>query len=464
MQREVVERLLQDKKYEEALEASAQLESSPENKFIRARALIGLDRIEEALSLLVSLEKEKDIKHGDVALTIGLIYSNTKRWKEAEYWFKEASYYDNTRERAERALAEVANYISREIDEKSERIIKVRPIHTDIRLDDVIGLYEVKKYLEENIIDPIMNPKVYDMIGKKRSTGLILYGSPGVGKTLIAKAIAGQSRAYFLQMNLSQIISSYAGNTPKNVDALFLQARMHTPCILFIDEIDVIAAKRGNQYDMSSGVMQQAVNKFLTELQGIESDNTGLYILSATNRPWDIDPAIKRSGRLGDMLYVSLPKARERRLLVEYFVNKVIKRGIPTEVDSKRIERATTLYSPSDIEAIMDKSLTHYLKDLKKYKDIKEGMLKTPFTTKHILAALREFRSPTPHWFSATKKELLGEPQYDAKNDEYRYEGGKLSQEEWMSYMPLLQEILRNSDQRVVIASKLVRGWATWVS
>ena len=179
-----------------------------------------------------------------------------------------------------------------------------------VTLADVGGLQEVKDRLEAAFLAPLRNPELRKLFGKSLRGGLLLYGPPGCGKTFIAKAVAGEMGAKFISVGLSEVLDMWMGNSEKNVRELFLQARRSAPVVLFIDEVDALGQKRSQT---RSSAMRGTVNQLLAELDGVGSDNEGVYVLAATNQPWDVDPALRRPGRLDRTVLVLPPTSRPGR-------------------------------------------------------------------------------------------------------------------------------------------------------
>ncbi|TFB77247.1 ATP-binding protein [Cryobacterium glaciale] len=174
-----------------------------------------------------------------------------------------------------------------------------------VTLADVGGLVEVKKRLNASFLAPLKNPELTRMYHKSLRGGLLLYGPPGCGKTFLAKAIAGELGASFISVSSSDIFQPFIGETEKALHSVFEKARNEGPCVLFLDEVDGIGGKRSAMGH--APWLRLIINQLLTELDGVNGDNEGVYVLAATNQPWDVDPALRRPGRLDRTLLVLPP-------------------------------------------------------------------------------------------------------------------------------------------------------------
>ena len=173
---------------------------------------------------------------------------------------------------------------------------------------NVGALDDVRKKLEMSIIGPIKDPELFTRVGIKPAAGILLWGPPGCGKTLVAKAVANESKANFISIKGPELLNKYVGESERAVRQLFSRAKSSAPCILFFDEMDALVPKRD---DSLSDASARVVNTLLTELDGV-GDRSGIYVVGATNRPDMIDEAIRRPGRLGTSIYVGLPSAEDR--------------------------------------------------------------------------------------------------------------------------------------------------------
>ena len=190
-----------------------------------------------------------------------------------------------------------------------------------IRFSDVAGEDEAKENLQE-IVDYLHDPKKYEQIGASMPKGLLLVGPPGTGKTMLAKAVAGESNVPFFLMSGSDFVEMFVGMGASKVRDLFRQAKEKAPCIVFIDEIDAIGQKRSGGPMGGNDEREQTLNQLLTEMDGFE-DNTGVIILAATNRPESLDPALTRPGRFDRRVPVELPDLAGREAILRVHAKKV---------------------------------------------------------------------------------------------------------------------------------------------
>ncbi|MEO5995987.1 MAG: AAA family ATPase [Chitinophagaceae bacterium] len=264
----------------------------------------------------------------------------------------------------------------------------------DIDFSDVGGMQQVKKEIEIKIIQPLQHPELYKAYGKKTGGGILLYGPPGCGKTMIAKATAGQVNARFINVGLNDILDMWIGNSEKNLHHFFEYARKNTPCVLFFDEIDALGASRS---DMKQSAGRHLINQFLQELDGVESDNDGVLILGATNTPWNLDPAFRRPGRFDRIIFVPPPDQEARINIL-----KLKLKDKPLEdIDFESLGKNIPDFSGADIEALIDIAIEEKLEA-----SFKEG-IPIPLRTKDLLNASRKHKASTKEWFSIAKNFAL---------------------------------------------------------
>ena len=260
----------------------------------------------------------------------------------------------------------------------------------DICLADVGGMVEVKNRLEASFLAPMRNPELRRLYGKSLRGGLLLYGPPGTGKTFIARAVAGEMGAGFLSVTISDILDPYIGNSEANLHNIFQQARKHAPCVLFLDELDAIGIKRSLARNSS---MRSTVNQLLEELDGVSSDNDGVYLLAATNAPWDIDPALRRPGRLDRTLLVLPPDEPARAAILHTHLRERPVEGI----DLQALARATEGLTGADLSHVCDSAAENALMD-----SVRTGRPRL-MNMKDMYAALKEVRPSSGPWFETAR-------------------------------------------------------------
>ncbi len=214
----------------------------------------------------------------------------------------------------------------------------------NIKWNDIGGLESVKSELREAVELPLLKPDVFSRLGIRAPKGFLLYGPPGTGKTLLAKAVANESNANFISVKGPEVLSKWVGESEKAVREIFKKAKQVSPAIIFMDEIDSIAPRRGTSMD--SGVTERIVNQLLTSMDGIEVLN-GVVVIAATNRPDIIDPALLRAGRFDKIIYIPPPEEEGRLKILEVHTKKM---PLARDVDLHDIARKTEGYVGADLE------------------------------------------------------------------------------------------------------------------
>ena len=216
-----------------------------------------------------------------------------------------------------------------------------------VRWNNIGDLDEVKQELKEAVEWPLKNPEVFKRMGIEPPKGILLYGPPGCGKTLLARAVATESEANFVTIKGPEVFSKWVGESEKAIREVFRKARMAAPAIIFFDEIDAIVPRRGIGY-ADSGVTERVISQLLTEMDGIVTLQN-VVVIAATNRPDIVDPAILRPGRFDRMIYVPAPDEKARYQIFKIHVAKI---PLAKDVDLKELARMTRGYSGADIKAI----------------------------------------------------------------------------------------------------------------
>lgn len=220
-----------------------------------------------------------------------------------------------------------------------------------VTFDDVAGIEEAKAELEE-VVEFLKDPKKFTRLGGRIPKGVLLVGSPGTGKTLLARAIAGEAEVPFMSISGSDFVEMFVGVGASRVRDLFNQGKKHAPCIIFIDELDAVGRHRGAGLGGGHDEREQTLNQMLVEMDGFES-NEGVIIMSATNRPDVLDPALLRPGRFDRQVVVPLPDIKGREKIFQVHVRKV---PLNDDVDLSVLARGTPGFSGADIENLVNEA------------------------------------------------------------------------------------------------------------
>ena len=240
-----------------------------------------------------------------------------------------------------------------------------------IRFSDVAGEDEAKENLSE-IVEYLHNPSRYKEIGASMPKGILLVGPPGTGKTMLAKAVAGEANVPFFSMSGSEFVEMFVGMGASKVRDLFQQAKEKAPCIVFIDEIDAIGKKRDGQIG-GNDEREQTLNQLLTEMDGFE-DNTGVIILAATNRPESLDPALLRPGRFDRRVPVELPDLKGREDILKVHAKKI---KVGDNVDYNKVARMASGASGAELANIVNEAALRAVRDNRKFvtqEDLEESI------------------------------------------------------------------------------------------
>ncbi len=263
-----------------------------------------------------------------------------------------------------------------------------------VRLADVGGMAEVKERLEAAFLAPLRNPELCRLYGKSLRGGLLLYGPPGCGKTFIARAVAGEMGARFLSVSLADVLDMYVGQSERNLRDIFDTARRAAPCVLFLDEIDAIGQKRSN---LRSSGMRGTVNQLLAELDDVGDRNQGVFVLAATNHPWDVDVALRRPGRLDRTLLVVPPDPPAREAILRYHLKDRPVAGI----DLRKLVRRTEGYSGADLAHLCETAAERVMLEA-----ARTGQARL-IEMRDFETALAEVRPSTGPWFETARNVAL---------------------------------------------------------
>jgi AAA+ superfamily predicted ATPase len=259
-----------------------------------------------------------------------------------------------------------------------------------LRLADVGGMTAVKERLELAFLGPLRSPELRRLYGKSLRGGLLLYGPPGCGKTFLARAVAGEMGAAFVSLSIVDVLDMWIGNSERNLHELFEAARRNAPCVLFLDEVDALGHKRAA---MNSSAMRVLGNQLLAELDGMEGSNDGVFVLAATNAPWDVDPALRRPGRLDRMVLVTPPDAGAREAILQFHLRERPIAGI----DLRRVVAATEDFSGADLAHICETAAEYAMAD-----SVRRGEVRM-IEQRDVEQALKEVRPSTRPWFATAR-------------------------------------------------------------
>jgi AAA+ superfamily predicted ATPase len=277
-----------------------------------------------------------------------------------------------------------------------------------IAFEDVGGMEKMKEEIRLKIIHPLKHPELYKAYDKPIGGGILMYGPPGCGKTHLARATAGEIKAAFISVGINDVLDMWIGNSERNLHSLFEQAREHTPCVLFFDEVDALGASRG---DMRHHAGRQLINQFLAEMDGVKSSNDGVLILAATNAPWHLDSAFRRPGRFDRVLFVPPPDAEARAAVL-----RVLCKGKPLEqMDYEALGRKTEHFSGADLKAVLDAAIERKLQEA-----MKTGTPR-PLTTKDLAGAAAGLKPTTREWFATARNYALYSNQGGIYDDILQY-------------------------------------------
>ncbi|MFF3259356.1 ATP-binding protein [Streptomyces sp. NPDC002932] len=260
-----------------------------------------------------------------------------------------------------------------------------------VRLADVGGMQEVKDRLDAAFLAPLRNPELRKLYGKSLRGGLLLYGPPGCGKTFIARAVAGELGAAFLSVSVNDVLDMWIGNSERNMHEVFETARRQAPCVVFLDELDALGAKRSRT---GHSGMRNVVNQLLSELDGIDSAaNEGVFVLAATNVPWDVDNALRRPGRLDRTILVLPPDGPAREAILRYHL-----RDRPIEnVGLGKLVKITEGLSGADLAHVCEAAAERALLD-----SVRTGTVRM-IGMKDLLAAANEVVPSAEPWFASAR-------------------------------------------------------------
>lgn len=267
----------------------------------------------------------------------------------------------------------------------------LQPAEKRVAFADVGGLEPVKQQIRRRIITPFLRPSLFDRFKRRSGGGILMYGPPGCGKTLLARATAGECGAKFYNVAITDVLDMYIGESERKLHEIFELARRTAPAVIFFDEIEAIGGKR--QHSREAGTAK-LVSQFLTELDGFAQNNHGVLILAATNVPWAVDSAFRRPGRFDRVLFVPPPDVEARQAILALELRD---RPQEAKLDLAEIARRTPGFSGADlrnlVETAVDEAIEQSLHDSRE----------RPIAMEHLRAALAETSATTLEWLTTAR-------------------------------------------------------------
>ena len=284
-----------------------------------------------------------------------------------------------------RAGRGVLRLVRREGEGAAETVTDLQDGRASVTFADVGGLDEVKRVIHRKIILPLQKPGLLARFKRTAGGGVLLYGPPGCGKTLLARATAGECGLPFLNVRIEEVLDPWFGVSEKRLHDAFEQARAKSPCVLFLDELDALAFSRRRA---RGGPGRTLVDQLLQELDAIGAENAGVLVLAATNAPWDVDDAVLRPGRFDRTIFIPPPDAPARRRVLEILLADRPVSG----VDLDRLAQGAHLFSGADLLALIERGIDRAIEDA-----IATGG-EPPLTGAHLEAARAELKPSTLEW------------------------------------------------------------------
>jgi AAA+ superfamily predicted ATPase len=347
------------------------LGASPKAKAGRARARLALgDRSTAASEYREAIAEDASLKSADLDLALTAVLAQGGRG------------------------AEVFDLKGRKIADGAELPgpAALPPAEREVMtFTDVAGHDEVKAQISRKIVLPFAKPSLFQRFKKKAGGGVLMYGPPGCGKTLLARATAGECNAKFLSVHIPEILDMYIGQSEKRLAAAFVEARQSRPSVLFIDEIEALAARRKYATESTQATL---VSTFLSEMDGVSASNEGVLILAATNVPWAIDTAFRRPGRFDKVIFVPPPDEGARRAILRL---KLADRPQAKDLAIDAIAAKTSGFSGADLEGLVETAVEIAIEE-----SIKSDAV-APLTNAHLASALKEMKPSTLEWLSSAR-------------------------------------------------------------
>ncbi len=267
----------------------------------------------------------------------------------------------------------------------------LEPAAPRIAFDDVGGLDEVKREIRRRIITPFLKPSLFQKFKRQSGGGILMYGPPGCGKTLLARATAGECGAKFYNVSITDVLDMYIGESERKLHEIFQMARRTAPSVVFFDEVEAIGGKRQHSREATTAKL---VSQFLTELDGFAQNNQHVLVLGATNVPWAVDPAFRRPGRFDRVLFVPPPDAAARETIFRLLLDGRPRAG---DVDLRDLVKRTSGHSGADLRNLVDTAADEAIEE-----SIESGR-ETEIGMHHLREALARTRPTTLEWLTSAR-------------------------------------------------------------
>ncbi len=272
------------------------------------------------------------------------------------------------------------------------------PVETSLRLADVGGLDSAKATIEAAFLTPLRHPELRERYAATLRGGMLLYGPPGCGKTHLARAVAGELGARFISVGLADVLSRWMGQSEANISELFGYARAQAPVVLFFDEVDALGRSRSG-LGRSASALRGVINQLLAELDGVASTNEGLFVLGATNAPWDVDVALRRPGRFDRAVFVEPPELAARTQILAAALRDL---PVAADVDPAAIAAQTQGFSGADLAHVCRAAAQGAL-----VAAARTGDADRLVTADDVAEAIADTTPSTSRWFGAARNVVL---------------------------------------------------------
>lgn len=377
---------------------NGELSSNEQLALASARAHLSLGDAKAALGLLNGCSSETLLLKAKALLALERREEGCEAYQQAI----EANPTLEDTELAESLRAKVVNFATKTTGAKLKLISNdgtdemdldrlIVPREESISFEAVGGLGDVKRTIHKKIILPYQKPGLFRRFKKRAGGGILMYGPPGCGKTLLARATAGECKAEFFNISISDVLDMYIGESERKLHALFEHARSSAPAVLFFDEVEALGGKRQNTRDAASSKL---VSQFLSEMDGFSQDNNNILILAATNVPWAVDAAFRRPGRFDRVLFVPPPDNEARKAILDKLLAE---RPVEADIDTKLLARRTSGFSGADLRELVETAVDEAIElsiDLETEQKINNV---------HLRAALEEVKPTTLEWLTTAR-------------------------------------------------------------